>query len=93
MTRLSWNEIRLRAARFVDKWRYAAYEKGETQGFYNDFFEIFGIQRQSVARYDEHTRWIPKGKAGRPTASTKAKCHHVLSGSGSRLRTGPLRFQ
>ena len=52
--RLSWNEIRTRAARFADKWRDAAYEKGETQSFYNDFFEVFGIQRQSVARYEEH---------------------------------------
>ena len=28
--RLSWNEIRARAARFADEWRDAAYEKGET---------------------------------------------------------------
>ena len=39
--RLSWNEIRARAARFADEWRDAAYEKGETQSFYNEFFEIF----------------------------------------------------
>ena len=52
--RLSWNETRVRAAGFADKWRAAAYEKGETQSFYNDFVEIFGIQRQSVARYEEH---------------------------------------
>ena len=26
--RLSWNEIRARAARFADEWRDAAYEKG-----------------------------------------------------------------
>ena len=52
--RLSWNEVRARAVRFADKWRDAAYEKGETQSFYNDFFEVFGIQRQSVARYEEH---------------------------------------
>ncbi|WP_460253219.1 hypothetical protein [Acidiphilium sp. MT5] len=37
--RLSWGEIRGRAARFADEWRDAAYEKGETQSFYNDFFE------------------------------------------------------
>ena len=48
--RLSWNETRVRAAGFADRWRETAYEKGETQGFYNDFFEVFGIQRQSVAR-------------------------------------------
>ena len=54
--RLSWNEMRARAARFVDEWRDAAYEKGETQSFYNAFFEIFGVRRRSVARYEEHVR-------------------------------------
>ena len=52
--RLSWNEIRARAARFADEWRDAAYEKGETQSFYNAFFEIFDVRRRSVARYEEH---------------------------------------
>ena len=40
--RLSWNEIRTRASKFVREWADAAYEKGETQSFYNAFFEIFG---------------------------------------------------
>ena len=52
--RLSWNEIRVRAAAFAGEWRDAAYEKGETQSFYNDFFEVFGVRRRSVARYEEH---------------------------------------
>ena len=52
--RLSWNEIRVRAATFTDKWKDAAYEKGETQSFYNDFFQVFGIERRSVARYEAH---------------------------------------
>ena len=54
--RLSWNEIRARGARFADEWRDAAYEKGETQSFYNAFFEIFGVRRRSVARYEEHVK-------------------------------------
>ena len=52
--RLSWNEVRARAAKFSHTWRDAAYEKGETQSFYNDFFEIFGVRRRSVARYEAH---------------------------------------
>ena len=52
--RLSWNEIRVRAAAFAGEWRDGAYEKGETQSFYNDFFEVFGVRRRSVARYEEH---------------------------------------
>ena len=54
--RLSWNEIRTRAARFADRYQDAVYEKGETQSFYNDFFEIFGVQRRTVARYEEHVK-------------------------------------
>ena len=54
--RLSWNEIRARAAVFAAEWQDAAYEKGETQSFYNDFFQIFGVQRRSVARYEEHVK-------------------------------------
>ena len=51
---LSWNEVRVRTATFANKWKDAAYEKGETQSFYNDFFRIFGVERRSVARYEAH---------------------------------------
>ena len=54
--RLSWNEIRVRAASFARKWADAGYEKGETQSFYNDFFRIFGKRRESVARYEERVK-------------------------------------
>ena len=54
--RLSWNEIRARAADFAREWADAAYEKGETQSFYNEFFEIFGKRRRDVARYEERVR-------------------------------------
>ena len=42
--RLSWNEVRARAAAFAEEWQGATYEKGETQGFYNDFFQVFGVK-------------------------------------------------
>ena len=54
--RLSWNEIRTRASEFTSEWADAAYEKGETQSFYNEFFDIFGVRRRTVARYEEHVR-------------------------------------
>ena len=55
--RLSWNEIRVRAASFARKWADAGYEKGETQSFYNDFFfRIFGKRRESVGRYEERVK-------------------------------------
>jgi hypothetical protein len=47
--RLSWAEIRAKAARFAEDWKDAHYERGETQTFYNEFFEVFGASRRRVA--------------------------------------------
>jgi hypothetical protein len=51
--RLSWPEIRARAAKFAQDWKDAHYERGETQTFYNEFFEVFGASRRRVATYEE----------------------------------------
>jgi hypothetical protein len=51
--RMSWNEIRARAARFADEWKNARYERGESQTFYNEFFEVFGVTRRRVASFEE----------------------------------------
>lgn len=53
---LSWNEIRARAAVFAKEWKDAHYEKGETQTFYNEFFEVFGNRRRNVAVYEEKVK-------------------------------------
>jgi hypothetical protein len=45
---LSWNETRVRAARFAEEWKDAHYERGESQTFYNEFFELFGVTRRRV---------------------------------------------
>ncbi len=62
--RLSWNEVRARAATFAREWADASYEKGETQSFYNDFFEVFGVQRRSVARYEQHVSKLGGERSG-----------------------------
>jgi len=54
--RLSWNEVRVRATAFAEQWRDAADEVREAQSFYNDFFQVFDVERRSVARYEEHVR-------------------------------------
>ena len=54
--RLSWNQIRVRAARFATAWQDTCCERGERHHFYNDFFAVFGVARRSVARYEEHVR-------------------------------------
>ena len=56
--RLTWNEIRARAADFAREWSDAHYEKGETQSFYNDFFEVFGVRRRKVATFEELVRLL-----------------------------------
>ena len=54
--RLSWNEIRARAGKFSKRWKKAKYEKGETQTFYNEFFQVFGVDRKQVAVYEKQVR-------------------------------------
>ncbi|MCA3447509.1 MAG: class I SAM-dependent DNA methyltransferase [Rhodobacter sp.] len=61
--RLSTNELRSRAAAFAADWRDAAYEKGETQSFYNAFFAIFGVDRRRVAVYERSVETI-RGNRG-----------------------------
>jgi hypothetical protein len=51
--RMSWNEIRASAAHFAEEWKNARYERGESQTFYNEFFEVFGVTRRRVASFEE----------------------------------------
>jgi len=64
MPHLSWNQIRTNAARFAFEWKDAQYERGETQSFYNDFFEVFGVQRRKVASFEHPVRNLPENKRG-----------------------------
>jgi len=61
--RLSWNEIRVRAKAFSEKWKDAGNENSDTQTFYNQFFEVFGLRRESVGVYEERVKNI-KGNTG-----------------------------
>jgi len=61
--RLDWNDIRARAAKFAEDWKDAHYERGETQTFYNEFFELFGVTRRRVASF-EHGVDLPENKRG-----------------------------
>lgn len=56
--RLSWNEIRARASQFSEDWKDAYYEKGDTQTFYNEFFQIFGVTRRRVASFEEPVKLL-----------------------------------
>lgn len=56
--KLSWNEIRVKAAEFAEEWKDAKYERGETQSFYNDLFEVFGVKRRRVASFEEPVKLL-----------------------------------
>ena len=56
--RLSWNEIRARAAGFAQEWADAGYEKGQTQLFYRDFFAIFDLPVRRVAAFEEPVKLL-----------------------------------
>jgi hypothetical protein len=62
--RLQWSEIRARAAAFAEAHKNARYEKGETQTFYNEFFDCFGVSRRQVATYEQRVRNLPGDKRG-----------------------------
>ncbi len=61
--RLDWNDIRARAAKFAEEWRDAHYERGETQTFYNEFFELFGVTRRRLASFEYGVK-LPENKRG-----------------------------
>jgi hypothetical protein len=49
---LSWNEIKQRAIAFSKDWENVTSEKSESQSFWNDFFNVFGISRRRVASFE-----------------------------------------
>ena len=53
---LSWNEIRKRALKFSHEWQDEKSEKAESQSFWNEFFNIFGISRRRVASYEKFVK-------------------------------------
>ena len=58
MPRLSWNEVKARAITFSRNpyWINATSERAEKQTFYNEFFNVFGVPRPSVACFEVNVR-------------------------------------
>lgn len=54
MPRLSWNEIQDRATEFASKYAGETYEKGESQSFWSDFLNVYGIDRKRHGAYFEY---------------------------------------
>ncbi len=49
---LSWNEIKQRAIAFSKEWESETSEKSESQSFWNEFFNVFGISRRRVGSFE-----------------------------------------
>ena len=60
--RLSWREIRARAARFAEEWAGHGYERGEAQLFWRDFFEVFGLPVRRVASFEKQVEKLSGNK-------------------------------
>ena len=63
MSALSWNEIRQRAMGFSREWESGARERADAQTFWNEFFDVFGIRRRTVASFEEPVKTL-KGTYG-----------------------------
>ena len=50
---LSWNEIRHRAIGFSKEWKGETREAAERQSYWNEFFNVFGVRRRTVATFEE----------------------------------------
>ena len=61
---LSPNEVRSRAASFSREWAGQGYEKGQTQLFYREFFDVFGIPVRRVATFEEPVKHADTSKRG-----------------------------
>lgn len=74
---LSWNEIRSRAHEFSRKWAGEESERAEAQSFWNEFFNVFGIDRKRVAIFEKQVQIARAGENSSTVASTpfgKACC-------------------
>ena len=50
---ISWNEIRSRAVSFSKEWSAETREHAESQTFWNEFFNVFGLTRRHTASFEE----------------------------------------
>lgn len=64
MPNLSWNEIQDRATEFAAKWAGETYEKGESQSFWSDFLNVYGIDRRRHGAFFEYAIKKGSGKQG-----------------------------
>ena len=60
---LSWNEVKDRAIKFSRQWAGVSSERAEAKTFWDEFFQIFGLQRRAIASFEDPVRNL-KGQYG-----------------------------
>lgn len=93
MARLSWNEIEARAGKFADEWAGETYEKGESQSFWTDFLDVFGVHRRRAGGYFEYAvklrgakrGYIDMFMPGRLLAEQKSAGRNLIGATGQAL--------
>ena len=56
--------IRRRAAGFAERWGGTTSESAEKQTFWNEFFEIFGLDRKLTGQFERHAKRVSTGGVG-----------------------------
>ena len=62
---LSWNEIKTRAAAFVNEWKDVAptaREEADAQTFQAGFFKVFGVERSQVAIFEQKVSLLDEAR-------------------------------
>jgi len=55
---ISWNEIRHNAIQFSREWATETREEAEAKSFWDEFFQVFGIRRRTVASFEDPVKKI-----------------------------------
>ncbi len=63
MPPLSWNEIKTRALAFSRRWADEYSEDAEAKTFWNEFFEVFGLNRRRIASFEQRVKTVD-GRSG-----------------------------
>jgi hypothetical protein len=61
----SWNQIRANATQFAARWADETDENAGSQSFWNEFLQIFGIDRKRVATFEARAQRASTGGRGR----------------------------
>lgn len=62
--RLSWNEVRARAAKFARDHADDKDERSQSQRFWIDFFDIFGLDSRRVTTFEKRVQQLDAAKRG-----------------------------